>query len=394
MSRSRAENHLARSADAEDLEIVGTTADGKLRGADGRRYQDWLSGWAVGNFGWANARLRSVIHRYHGLDYISPQLRYAPWVQLAGLLTRLAPGRLEVAWRATGGTEAVDLALQIAMAATGRGKFIAIEGDYHGNSIGALSVSGGGSLPNALEGCESVAAPLDAKAAARIEKRLARRDVAAFIMEPIVLNLNVEIPRPEFMTRLFLACARTGTLLIMDEVASGFGRTGKLFASEHYGIAPDILCVAKAITGGYAPLGATLTTREVAKRAGDKVSAYSTYGWHPLSTAVAIENLRWIARHRRTMLRHVNALSDYFRERLAAMGFESLRIKGLAIAAETTSERRAAKIAERCLEEGMLVGAEERFVVLFPPLNLSREDAKKGLDLLGKALKPASRSGR
>jgi len=381
--------YLGRGTEPDDLEVTGTD-HGLLRDGKGRRYLDWLSGWCVGNFGWGAEHLRDAIRDYRGPDYVPPHFHYAPWVELARRLAQLAPGKLRVAWRATGGTEAVDIALQIAMAVTGRARFVAIKGSYHGNSIGAVSIAdeeARAPFPNRLRGCELVDPPLDADAAARVEKLLAPRDVAAVILEPIVLNLNVEIPAAEFMKRLAAACKRTGTLLIADEVASGFGRTGKLFASEHYALKPDVLCLAKAITGGYAPMGATLTTPGVARKLGDKAAFYSTYGWHPIATAVALANLKWIAAHQRALLRHIEQTSKYLRTRLARMPFKALRIKGLAIACETDSAERAAEVAARCKDKSLLIGAEEHCLMLFPPLTLDPAPAKFGMDILERALR-------
>ena len=380
---------LGRGFEVDDLEVTATD-NGLLRDASGKRYLDWLSGWCVGNFGWGAEHLRDAIREYRGPDYVPPHFRYAPWVELARRLAQLAPGRLRVAWRATGGTEAVDIALQIAMAVTERGRFVAIEGAYHGNSIGAVSVGDAASrepFANRLRGCDTVAPPLDARAAARVEQLLKGRDVAAVILEPIVMNLNVEIPTPEFMKRLAAACKRTGTLLIVDEVASGFGRTGKLFASEHYALKPDLLCLAKAITGGYAPMGATLTTPGIARKLGDKAQFYSTYGWHPIATAVALANLEWIIANRGPLLRHIDQTSKYLRSRLARMPFKALRIKGLAIAAETESQAFAQDVAARCREKSLLIGAEDKFLVLFPPLTLDPGPAKVGMDVLERALR-------
>jgi acetylornithine/succinyldiaminopimelate/putrescine aminotransferase len=368
----------------EDIEIVRTRGP-YLVDRGGKRYLDFMSGWNVGNFGWSAPHLRAAIHDYRGPDYVSPNFVYAPWVELAQWLVRLAPGALEVVYRATGGTEAVDIALQLAMAATGRGRFIAIAGDYHGNSVGAVSIAGEDArepYPNLMRGCHSLAPPLDDRAADRLERMLRRRDVAAVVMEPIVTNLAVEIPTPGFMERLGTLCRRHGTLLVLDEVASGFGRTGKLFATEHYDVRPDILCLGKSISGGHAPLGAVLATRRVANKTKKGTSFYSTYGWHPLATAVALANVRWLATNRRRLLRDVAELSDYFRTRLAAMGFEELRIQGLAIAVRARSKRAAGRIEQACRERGLLIAAEDAMLTMFPPLTLDRRTAGRGLDIL------------
>jgi adenosylmethionine-8-amino-7-oxononanoate aminotransferase len=112
-------------------------------------------------------------------------------------------------------------------------------------------------LPN----CIKIKPPLDDNAAEKVEARLKNKDIAALIMEPVICNLGVMIPGTCFMKSISALCRRYGTLLVIDEVACGFGRTGKLFACEHFDIQPDVLCLAKAITGGYAPMGACITTQ-------------------------------------------------------------------------------------------------------------------------------------
>ena len=168
-------------------------------------------------------------------------------------------------WRI--GSEAVDLALQAAMIHTGRRALLSLEGSYHGNSLAGLSIGASDNrdrVKNLLPHCGKIAPPLDAKAQRRIEQRLKRRDVAAFVMEPISINLGVLIPEKDAIRRVHDLCRRYGTLFIADEVACGFGRTGRLFASEHFDLEPDMLCVAKAMSGGLAPIGAVIATTPIA----------------------------------------------------------------------------------------------------------------------------------
>ena len=289
-------------------------------------------------------------------------------------------------YRATGGSEAVEIALQVAMAATGRPGFVALEDCYHGNTLGPRSLAGDrDEYPNLLAHCHRVGPPLDDRAADRVERLLQGGTVAAFVMEPVVCNLGVLIPSKEFMTRVRAACRETGTLFVADEVATGFGRTGKLFASEHFDLDPDVLCLAKAITGGYAPMGATVVTGEVAKAAG--VGFYSTYGWHPLSVAAALANLKYWGKHKDRILTNVADQEDYFRTRLSQMKFAepgSVRVIGLAIGVEFGQDSDyAAKLGDRCREAGLLVSAEEdNLLTLFPALTIDREVVRQGLDIL------------
>ena len=185
------------------------------------------------------------------------------------------------------------------------------------------------------------------------------------------------------MTRVREACRRAGTLFVMDEVATGFGRTGRLFATEHFELEPDVMCLAKAITAGYAPMGATVAAP---KSPAAGVSFYSTYGWHPLSVAAASANLKYWSKHQRAILDNVAAQSDYFRARLMELEFKepgSVRILGLAIGIEfAEGSDYPSKLADRCRRAGLLVDGDDNLLNLFPPLTIEREDAAQGLDIL------------
>lgn len=383
---------LARDLPPEDLEIVKSEGN-FLFDSKGKKYIDFLMGWCVGNIGWGNKEIKKRISRYKGPDYVRPEYLYKSWAELAALLAKITPGKLQKSFRATGGTEAVEIALQVAMSHTKRHKFISIEGSYHGHSIGAMSVGSSdfrGWYKNLLPDCYKIKAPLDEKAAGQVEKLLKQSDIAALIMEPIICSLGVEIPTKEFMSRIQVLCRKYGTLLIMDEVATGFGRTGKLFASEHFGIEPDIMCLAKGITGGYGGLGATITTEEVAKSMEYEFSFYSTYGWYPLSTEVAIANIKYIMKHKKQLEKNTNEMSEYFVQRLSRMKFKysaKIRVKGLAIGVEFEQPRYANKIVAKAQKNGVLFSQlNNKIFVLFPALNINRRTVAQGLDILEKCL--------
>jgi acetylornithine/succinyldiaminopimelate/putrescine aminotransferase len=349
-----------------------------------RKYIDFIMGWCVGNFGWARPELRRRVHAFDGPDYIYPAYTYKPWRELAQLLVGLAPKGLTRCCRATGGSEAVELALQAAMLHTGRKKFVALEDAYHGNTLGALSVGDGDDELRVLS-VARLKPPLDGDALDRLETRLKRRDVAAMIMEPISINLGVLIPDPEFMERLVPLCHRYGTLLILDEVATGFGRTGKLFASEHYDVQPDMITIAKAATGGAAGIGGVLLRQDIAETLEQDGNVYSTYGWHPLSVDVAIANVRWIKRNQSRLLRQVERMGAYFAERLREIEFQEepeVRRRGLAIAVDVRDEKYAERVTNKCRARGLLLDSEGSVLLILPALNIDRATAKDGLDIL------------
>jgi acetylornithine/succinyldiaminopimelate/putrescine aminotransferase len=244
-------------------------------------------------------------------------------------------------------------------------------------------------IKNLLPHCGKIAPPLDAVAVRRIEQRLKRRDVAAFVMEPISINLGVLIPEKDAMRRVRDLCRRYGTLFIADEVATGFGRTGRLFACEHFDLDPDMLCVAKAMTGGLAPIGAVIATAPIAKSMEENEGAfYSTYGWHPRSVAAAIATLRYLKTNRRRLLAGVAEMSEYFRIRLQQLEFDrsaAVRIQGLAIGIDVGDEDYADAINAKCRRNGLLVSTEGSTVLLLPSLTIDKRTAARGLDILARS---------
>jgi acetylornithine/succinyldiaminopimelate/putrescine aminotransferase len=388
---ARRREPLARDLPAE-LQVAATTGS-ILTDSRGRKYIDFVMGWCVGNFGWRPQATTKAIERFKGPDYVYPGYSYAPWTELARLLASLAPRPLTTCFRATGGSEAVDLALQAALIHTGRRGFLSLEGSYHGNSLAGLSIGASDSrerIKNLLPHCGKIAPPLDAKALHRIEQRLKRRDVAAFVVEPISINLGVLIPDHDVIRRVRELCRRYGTLFIADEVACGFGRTGRIFACEHFDLDPDMLCVAKAMSGGLAPIGGVIATAPIAKSMEENDGTfYSTYGWHPRSVDAALATLRSLKTNRARLLSGVAEMSEYFRVRLLQLDFErpaALRIQGLAIGIDVGDEDYADVIQEKCRRNRLLVSTEASTVLLLPSLAIEKRTAARGLDILARSI--------
>lgn len=384
--------YLARDYPAIPIDVVKTEGSFIFDRA-GKKYIDFVMGWCVGNSGWGNPEIRNHLKNFTGPEYVNPGFLYEPWVTLAELLAKITPKNLQVSFRATGGTEAVEIALQAAMSHTKRAAFIFIEGAYHGHSLGAMSVGDNyfrQHYSNLLSHCYALKPPLDDQAIAQLENLLKNNEIAALIMEPIICNLGVVIPTENFMQRANQLCKHYGALLIMDEVATGFGRTGKLFASDYFDIEPDILCMAKGMTGGYGALGATITTEAVAKSMRFDFSFYSTFGWHPFATEAAIANIHFILNNKTTLEKNTNFLSDYFVARLQAMPFQSpfsIRAKGLAIAIEFEKLDYAGKIASAARENGVLLSTlNNNMITFFPALTLDFETAKVGLDKISETI--------
>jgi acetylornithine/succinyldiaminopimelate/putrescine aminotransferase len=375
---------LGRTEDPEPPVIVSAEGS-RVVDALGRTLIDFQMGWCVGNLGWNPPEVLARVHSFAGPSYVTPNHLYAPWADLAERLVAIAPGKLDRPYRATTGTEAVELALQLAVTRTGRRKFVSIEGAYHGNSFGARTV-GGDDLDAHLPGVRHLAPPLDAGALDRLETLLKHRDVAAFIMEPVITNLSVIIPGSEFMRELVPLCHRYGTLVIMDEVACGLGRAGTMFACEHDAIEPDLLTIAKSLGGGIVPIATTFATADVADAARGKLSFYASFGWMPLAVEAALAVLDYWNSHGSELLANIaqraaqieNVLRELFPD-------AELRMRGLAIGVGLDDEERVAAIAERAKRRGLLVYPEDDSLVMFPALTIDEQTCEEALDILAAA---------
>ena len=258
---------------------------------DGRRYLDAVSSWWVNLFGHAHPYINaSLREQLDSLEHVMlAGATHAPAVELAERLSRLAPGKLGHAFFASDGASATEIALKMAFhywANRGRpakNRFVYLEGGYHGETVGALSVTDVPIFRDAYGPLlrEGIPVPFPSRthddhqyrgvkgaavAAEALEALLAQRheEIAALIVEPLVQGASgMRMYHPDYLRRARELCTRHGVLLIADEIMTGFGRTGTLFACEQAGIAPDLLCLSKGITGGYLPLSCVLSTDEV-----------------------------------------------------------------------------------------------------------------------------------
>ena len=382
---------FGRGGSAMDLEISKTLGS-LIWDVKGKKYIDFHTGAGVGILGWGLEEIDLALRNSDRPTYVFPHFYYKGWSELSELLATITPKGLSRTFRTTGGSEAVEGAMEIAMMYTGRKKFLSIEGSYHGNTLGALSLGASENqkkFHNLLPGCEKVSPPLNSETLKTIAEKLASNEVAAFFMEPVVCNLGVMIPEDGFMEKLDRLCKTHGTLLVMDEAITGFGRTGKLFASEHYDIKPDILCMAKAMSAGYAGIGGVITTEEIGEAVEGKIGLYSSYGWHPVSVDASITSIGYLLENVENLFNNVEEMGDLFKKRLLDFGYRDgseIRVKGMAIGLEIGNKEKASEIRKECLEKGLIIGTEGTSLVFFPALNIDREIVEEGLNILGQVI--------
>ncbi|GIX47138.1 MAG: aspartate aminotransferase family protein [Candidatus Tectimicrobiota bacterium] len=401
-----------------------------VRDLEGKEYLDGLAGLWLVNVGHGREEIAAAMARQAAtLAYASAtQATTLPAIQLATRLAALAPGDLSVAFFCSGGSEAVESALKIARqyhylrGERKRYKFIARRGSYHGATYGAMSVSGTRQLTEPyfsplLPGTLHVAPPYCyrcdyrytypecdvycADAIAQLIEFEGPETVAAVIAEPVSASGGVAVPPPEYWPRLREICDRYGVLLIVDEVITGFGRTGKLFASEHWNVAGDLMTVAKGLSSGYAPIGAVLCRPQVAEAftgAERKLSHLLTFGGHPVACAAALANLDILERE--NLVAHAAAMGAYLLEQLQSLRAHPLvgdvRGLGLLAAVELVRDRKTKekfspedeamqRLAQRLAEKGLLTRVTS-MVFLAPPLCITRPEVDRLVAILDSAL--------
>src|SRR5690554_2371354 len=343
----------------------------------GRAFSDMVSGLAVTNVGHRHPKVISAIEtqlrKYlHVMPY--GEFIQAPQLDLAKKLNAILPEGLDVSYFVNSGTEANEAALKLSKRYTGRRKIVSCLKSYHGSTHGSLSVSGNEKkkyafrplLPEVYFIRFNELADLD-----RIDS-----DTACVIMETIQGDAGVRIPTRAFMQALRKKCDETGALLILDEIQAGFGRTGKLFAFQHFDIVPDILTIAKSMAGGMA-MGAFVSSHEIMKTlASDPILGHiTTFGGHPLCCAAALGNIE--ALESENMVETCEAKGALLESQLSHPAILEIRRIGLMFAIEFESADLVYKIVDRCLEKGIItfyfLSCPESFR-LAPPLNMSDDE--------------------
>jgi len=393
----------------------------RLYDTAGRGYLDFANGIAVTALGHAHPRVTAAIHQQvdrlmgpvHAMGFAEPTVR------LAAALADTFPHPLDTVFFLNSGSEAIDASLKLARRVTGRPAFIAFRGAFHGRTWGAMSVTTSNinyrtgyepmvpgvyfaPYPAAFEHGDDEAAATDAAISAirqLFATTVAPSQVAAILIEPVQGEGGYYPAPAAFLRQLRDLCTEHGILLIADEVQSGYGRTGKMWAFEHAGIVPDVVAVAKAIANGL-PLSAVVTRRELQERWGRGAHG-STYGGNPVACAAGLAVLETIrdgdlvanaaARGRE--------LTAGLRELMAEdPGIGDVRGPGLMIGVEFVTDRasrapdgaRADAVAARAAEEGVLLltcGLHHQVIRWIPPLDVTVPEIEEALSAFERALK-------
>ncbi len=392
MTNSQRQRAVAEREAACFLPVVNRLPVTLVRGlgsrvwdVDEREYVDLTAGWGVCAIGHSHPALVSAIADQTGQIIQTTNFLYTlPQLDLAERLIALSPADLTRAFFVSSGTEAMDGAIKLAHRATGRTRFVSTSGSFHGRSLGALRIMGQDKhrAPYAAIIADSNLVPFnDADAAcAAIDD-----DTAAFVVEPVQGEGGVNVANPDYLPRIRERCNATGALLVLDEIQTGIGRTGAMFALEHDGVVPDVITLGKGLGGGF-PLAAFLTTEAVAATVslGDHGG---TYAGSPLACAAANTVLRVVGEEK--LVDRAADLGGRLRARLDAFAVqhpdiaEAARGRGLLQGLVLRDPDRAGAVQRQALERGVIVNvAGGRVVRFFPALNIPEDDLMGAVDIL------------
>jgi 4-aminobutyrate aminotransferase len=399
---------------------VDHAAGATIYSADGRAYLDCFAGIAVVNAGHVHPRVAAAAKaQIDRLVHAASYVYYVDTVaELAERLATITPGALEKTFFCNSGAEAIEGALRLAKIATGKREVIALQMAFHGRTYGTLSVTGnmarktrgGPYMPGVAFApapyCYRCPLALDpdscglacADAVEDVIKYQTSGDVAAFLVEPVLGEGGI-IPLPEgYLARVSEILAKYGILLVVDEVQTGFGRTGRMFAIERHGVESDIMALAKAIAAGF-PLGAFIAPQAIA----DSFSPgehLSTFGGNPVSCAAGLANIEVLQEE--GLVERSAALGSWALDRLRQIQRErsligDVRGEGLMIGVELVRDRstkepaaaEATRVRTLCRERGVLIGVggqDGNVLRIQPPLVISQDELERAIETVRQAL--------
>lgn len=378
-------NHIAQTSDAPlGLEI--DYAEGPfLYTKQGKRFVDFISGIAVSSLGHRHPKVVKAIHEQvdkHLHVMVYGEFVQQPQVDFAELLTSNLPEKLEQIYLVNSGTEATEGALKLAKKYTGRTKLIGFKNSYHGDTHGSLSVTGRDVYRDSYLPLLPDVHFLEFNLFDNLE--LIDEKTAAVIMEPIQGEGGIIPAEKDWLQEIRKRCDETGALLIFDEIQSGFGRTGKLFAFEHYEVVPDILCIAKAMGGGM-PIGGFVSSQEIFQtfKYDPPLNHVTTFGGHPVSSAAAHANLKELLSD--NYISRATGIEKAVKAKLQGKGIIEVRGMGAMLGLQLESRELTKKVVEECFEQGILLGwtlHSNTLIRLAPPLIIEDELMDEVLDTI------------
>jgi acetylornithine/succinyldiaminopimelate/putrescine aminotransferase len=352
----------------------------------GKKYLDLVSGISVSNIGHRHPAvilaIEDQLKKYLHLNVYGEFIQ-TPQVKLAEKLVSLLPSALNSVYLVNSGSEAIEGALKLAKRFTGRTEVIAFNNAYHGSTMGALSILGNETLKNAFRPLIPGTRFLEFNDFTDLEKITDK--TACVVAETIQAEAGIILPEKDFLKSLAERCKETGTLLIVDDVQMGFGRTGSLFSFEHFNFVPDILVLAKALGGGM-PLGAFISSKEIMDTlaSNPELGHITTFGGHPVCCAAALASLEVLVKgdYVAASENKGKIISDAIKSHPLT---REIRRKGLMLGVEINDADKRVRLTEAMLKNGVIIDWFLFHPATFriaPPLTITEEECLIAADLI------------
>lgn len=384
---------------ARVMKMSGSPIEVRAQGAtiwdhNGKAYLDFAGGYGVFTLGHSHPRVIAAVRAQMELLSLSGKTMFnVPLGRASRRLAELAPGDLQISFWCNSGTEAVEGAIKLARAATRRAKIVATEDAYHGKTLGALAASGRDTFQVPFRPLMADVAHLPYGDVAALDGAL--HDAAAFIVEPVQGEGGVNVPPPGYLRAAREACDRAGALLIADEVQTGLGRCGYRFACERDGVVPDVMTLAKGLSGGIVPVGAYIARPDVWNRAYAKLPLVhtSTFGGSELAAAAALaamdvlEDEGLVARARERGAQLLDGARAVAADYPGVV--REVRGLGLLVGVELVNEGYGGWIIPAMLKEGVTAAwtlNQQRVIRLEPPLIVTASEVERALAALRKGV--------
>ena len=352
---------------------------------DNKKYLDFVAGVSACTLGHSHPKViravRRQMRKYLHVMVYGEFVQDEP-VQLVKLLADQLPEQLSCIYLTNSGTEGIEGALKLAKRATGRQRIISANNAYHGNTQGAMSVMGYEERKRAYRPLIPGTSYIQFNDIGDLEQ--INEQTAAVILETIQGGAGFIVPTNDYMKAVRERCDKVGALLILDEIQPGMGRTGKLFAFEHYNMIPDIFVTGKGLGGGF-PVGAFGASKKLMNLLQDKpiLGHITTFGGHPVIAAACHATLKTLLQS--NLIAETIEKEQYVREQLQHQGIKEIRGKGLMLALILPTPELAQQLVKIALERGLLLFFllfEKRAVRVTPPLTISKKELKKGCDII------------
>lgn len=352
---------------------------------DNKKYLDFVAGVSACTLGHSHPKViravRRQMRKYLHVMVYGEFVQDEP-VQLVKLLADQLPEQLSCIYLTNSGTEGIEGALKLAKRATGRQRIISANNAYHGNTQGAMSVMGYEERKRAYRPLIPGTSYIQFNDIGDLKQ--INEQTAAVILETIQGGAGFIVPTNDYMKAVRERCDKVGALLILDEIQPGMGRTGKLFAFEHYNMIPDIFVTGKGLGGGF-PVGAFGASKKLMNLLQDKpiLGHITTFGGHPVIAAACHATLKTLLQS--NLIAETIEKEQYIREQLQHQGIKEIRGKGLMLALILPTPELAQQLVKIALERGLLLFFllfEKRAVRVTPPLTISKKELKKGCDII------------